>query len=76
MTPYKNLSGSSNVEAFEIGAGSITVRFRTGAQRNYLYDHLRPGSLAVQKMVSLAQQGHGLNSYISTTVKSNFSRKW
>ncbi len=76
MTPYKNLNRNSNVEAYELGEDSITVRFMSGRHRNYLYDSVRPGASIVAKMVALAQQGSGLNSYISTTVKSNFAKKW
>jgi hypothetical protein len=76
MTPYKNLSGNSNVEAYELGEGSITVRFMSGTHRNYLYNSIRPGASVVAKMQALAKQGHGLNSYISTTVKSSFAKKW
>lgn len=76
MTPYKNLGGNSSVESYEIAENSIHVRFKSGAQRNYLYDSIRPGMAVVNSMKQLAIQGRGLNSYISTTVKSNFSKKW
>lgn len=76
MTRYKNLNGNSNVEGYEIANDSITIRFMSGQFRNYLYDSIRPGTAVVERMKVLALQGHGLNSYISTTVKSNYSRKW
>lgn len=76
MTPYKNLGGDSNVAAYEITETSICVQFKSGKQRNYLYDSVRPGIAVVNVMKGLATQGHGLNSYISSTVKSNFSEKW
>lgn len=76
MIPYKNLTGRSNVEAYEITDEAIAVRFKSGRVRNYLYDSVRPGSQIVEKMKVLALQGHGLNSFIVTTVKSRFSRKW
>jgi hypothetical protein len=76
MPRYKNLSGRSNVESYEIDNDSITVTFMSGTIRNYLYDSSRPGSSAVSHMKDLAAQGQGLNSYISSTVKTNFSRKW
>lgn len=76
MTPYKNLGGKSGVEAYEITETSIHIRFKSGAPRNYLYDSAKPGIAAVNVMKGLATQGSGLNSYISTTVKSNFSKKW
>lgn len=76
MTPYKNLSGASNIECYEIAADSITVRFNSGKEQNYLYTYQTPGSAIVEKMKVLAVQGQGLNAYIKTTVKSNYQRKW
>lgn len=76
MTPYRNLNGESNVISYEIAEDSIEVVFKSGAQRSYLYNHVRPGKAMVDRMKSLAAQGYGLNSYISTTVKSNFAKKW
>jgi len=76
MTPYKNTNGNSNIEAYEISDDSITVRFMSGKWRNYLYNSERPGTTVVEKMKALAIQGSGLNSYISTTVKAQFAKKW
>ncbi len=76
MTPYRNINRNSNVEAYEIDGNSITVRFMSGRWRNYLYNSSRPGAAVVERMKALAMQGHCLNSYISTTVRSNFERKW
>lgn len=76
MTPYRNLSGNSNVVSYEIAEDSIHVVFKSGTHRNYFYNHVRPGKAMVDRMKTLAVQGSGLNSYISTTVKRNFSEKW
>jgi hypothetical protein len=76
MTPYRNLHGNSNVVSYETTEDSIHVVFKTGTHRNYIYNHLRPGKAAVDRMKALALQGYGLNSYISTTIKNNFARKW
>lgn len=76
MTPYRNINGNSNVEAYDIDGDSITVRFMSGRWRNYLYTSRRPGVAVVERMKLLALQGHGLNSYISKTVRSSFERKW
>lgn len=76
MTPYKNLNGNSNVASYESADDSIHVVFKSGAHRNYLYNHARPGKAMVDRMKALAAQGWGLNSYISTVVKSNFAKKW
>jgi len=76
MTPYRNLHGNSNIVSYETTEDSIHVLFRSGTHRNYLFNHLRPGKAAVDRMQALAAQGHGLNSYISTTIKSSFAQKW
>ena len=76
MIHYKNTSGNSNVESYEINDSSIIVRFTSGRQRNYLYNVNRPGTAIIKQMKQFAIQGHGLNSFISNTVKSNFSKKW
>lgn len=76
METYKNLGGDSNVESYEIAEESITVVFRSGRDRHYLYTYNRPGKYHVEEMKSLARNGRGLNSYISRVVKSNFEDKW
>jgi len=76
MTPYKNLSGKSNVVSYEMGEDSIHVVFKSGTHCNYLYDHVKPGRAIVDRMKDLAVQGHGLNSYITTTVRKGFMKKW
>ncbi|MES1937716.1 hypothetical protein C27AD_15229 [Salinisphaera hydrothermalis C27AD] len=76
MTPYKNLNGNSNVEAYELDDDSIVVRFMSGTYRNYLYNSVCPGSAVVERMKGLAIKGAGLNAYISTTVRSSFAKKW
>lgn len=76
MSPYKNVNGNSNVESYEIADDSITVRFKSGRFRTYLYTYQRPGESVVERMKALALQGYGLNSYISTTVRSRYARKW
>lgn len=76
MTPYRNLSGHSNIVAYEITVDSIHVVFKSGSHRNYLYNSTRPGKSTVDQMKVLAEQGYGLNSYISSFVKNNFARKW
>lgn len=74
MERYRNLSGNSNVVAFEIGAGSITVQFGDGM--NYLYTVRSTGAAQVAEMQRLARAGQGLNSYIGRVVKKAFERKW
>lgn len=76
MTPYRNLSGNSNVASYESTEESIHVVFKSGRYRNYLYSSVRPGRPVVERMKALAVQGYGLNSYISSIVKDRYARKW
>lgn len=76
MTPYRNLNGNSNVVAYEATEDSIHVVFKSGACRHYLYNAVRPGGATVEQMKRLAIAGRGLNSYISSTVRSNYAKKW
>jgi hypothetical protein len=76
MTPYRNLSGNSNVVSYEATEESIHVVFKSGRYRNYLYNSVRPGQIVVERMKALAAQGFGLNSYISSVVKDRYARKW
>ena len=76
MPQYKNLDGDSGIESYEISDDSITVTFRSGKERHYLYTHQKPGEVMVEKMKSLAIQGKGLNEYINTVVKKQYENKW
>lgn len=76
MTPYLNLNGDSNIISYEVTATSIHVVFASGKWRNYLYDATKPGLAIVSQMKTLATQGHGLNSFISKSVRTNYAQKW
>ena len=76
MTPYRNVSGKSNVVSYEATEESIHVVFKSGRYRNYLYNSVRPGQIVVERMKALAARGFGLNSYISSVVKDRYARKW
>jgi hypothetical protein len=69
MTPYRNLSGNSNVASYEATEESCYVASKIGRYRNYLYNSVRPGQEVVERMNALAAQGYGLNSYISSTAR-------
>ena len=74
MERYRNLGGDSGVIAFELGAGFIVVQFEDGWK--YEYTNQSAGANAVATMHRLAAAGEGLNSFISTTVRKGFSRKF
>ena len=73
MERYKNLSGASGVQAYEIGDQSITVRFSTGER--YLYTDQSAGAENIAEMQRLATLGSGLSTFISQVVKDRYERK-
>jgi hypothetical protein len=72
---YRNLSGDSGVQAFEIGPDFIAVRFRTGTR--YWYTEASVGAIHLEEMKRLAVRGRGLSTYISThsDVSGGYARK-
>jgi hypothetical protein len=73
MQPYKNLSGSSGVVAFQIGDQHIDIEFE-GKQR-YRYDYTKPGQQEVETMKVLAKSGKGLATFINQNIRDRFSTK-
>lgn len=73
MERYKNLGGNSNVIAYEIGQGSITVQFGDGSV--YFYTTQSAGAANIAEMHRLALAGQGLNSFIGRVVKKKYDRK-
>jgi hypothetical protein len=73
MQPYRDIDSDSNVAAYEIGPGSITVQFASGV--TYLYNASAPGPGHVAEMQRLAKNGDGLNAYINKHIRKNFAVK-
>lgn len=73
MTTYKNLSGNSGVQSYELGEDRITVQFKDGSQ--YLYTYNSAGSSNIEEMKQLAESGRGLNSFIKRYVNNKYERK-
>jgi hypothetical protein len=71
---YKNLSGDSGVVAYGLESGSITVQFQDGWK--YEYTNNSAGADAVGIMQRLAMSGRGLSTYISTSVRKGYARKF
>ena len=63
MEKYKNLSGDSGVEGFDIGSNFIRVKFKNNPKL-YQYSYSKARMHHVEQMKHLAQSGSGLNSYI------------
>jgi hypothetical protein len=73
MKPYKNLSGISGVSHYEIGSDFIKVKFLD--KKSYLYTYASAGVKNIEHMKQLAEEGRGLSSFISTTVRNAFDTK-
>ena len=76
MTIYKDIDGDSGVRSYEYGTDWITVEFERGQQRHYKYTFASAGSLHVDRMKALADQGEGLNAYINKNVGKSYEQKW
>ena len=73
MERYSNSSRDSGVRYFEIGPDFIWVKFADNMK--YLYTYSSAGEANVETMKRLALRGHGLNSFITKTVKNRYARK-
>ncbi|MFL9917288.1 hypothetical protein PQR75_18200 [Paraburkholderia fungorum] len=75
MEHYRNLSGDSGVDAYEIGDDFVAVRFKPGVV--YWYTKASVGAKHVAALKRLARRGQGLSTYISqhAEVKEGYARK-
>ena len=73
MKPYRDLSGRSGIEAYEILDDGILIAFKGGG--TYRYDVRNPGRLAVAVMKRLAVEGRGLSTYITRHVRDDYAEK-
>lgn len=73
MIPYKDMDGDSNVEAYEIYADAIAVKFN-GTSKIYTYSYRSAGKQHIELMKKLAKNGDGLNSYINNNCKYKYER--
>ena len=73
MKSYRNLGGDSGIIAYEDGADFIKVKFSDGSL--YEYTYTIPGIDEVEHMKQLAEQGQGLNSYISRVIRKRYAAK-
>jgi hypothetical protein len=75
MERYRNLSGDSGVDAYEIGDDFVAVRFGSGVV--YWYTEASVGPQHVVALKRLARRGQGLSTYISqhADVREGYARK-
>ena len=74
MKTYDNLGGDSSVAAYDYNSQVIKVQFDDGWI--YEYEASKIGAADFQQMISLADSGHGLNSYINRYIRKRFSNKY
>jgi hypothetical protein len=73
MQRYSSKAGESGVVAYELGRGSIIVKFVGGEK--YLYTDKSAGVKNIARMQELAQSGRGLSTFISQHVHDRYARK-
>ncbi len=73
MQKYGNAESHSGVTAFEVGHHSITLEFSDGDVYRYTYQSA--GKEVVEYMIKLAQEGKGLNTYVSRRVRAAYAEK-
>jgi hypothetical protein len=73
MQRYLNRAGDSGVVAYEPGPNFIRVQFIGG--ETYLYTYESTGADAVERMKTLAEQGIGLSTFISQSIKGAYATK-
>jgi hypothetical protein len=73
MERYYSKAGESGVIAYEIGRGSIVIKFVGGEK--YLYTDKSAGAKNIARMQELAQSGRGLATFISQHVHDRYARK-
>ena len=74
MKAYDNLGGNSGVVAYDYDSEVIKVQFDDGWI--YEYEASTIGAADFQQMISLADSGHGLNSYINRYIRKRFTNKY
>lgn len=74
MQPYRNLTGTSGVAAYEAAGQAVAVQFHDGAI--YVYTYNSAGRRHVEQMKRLAAAGQGLGSYIVRHARGAYESKF
>jgi len=73
MKAYRDIDKDSGVVAYDYGPDWIQVQFKTGSV--YEYTNMSAGQSNIETMKNLADSGNGLNSFINSKVRKQYSRK-
>lgn len=73
MKPYRDWDRDSGVRAYEVGESHIDVQFKDGSI--YRYTSNSVGLDNLDRMVTLAKAGEGLNSFINKFVRQKYSAR-
>lgn len=73
MEPY-NPKGKGGVKAYEVGDDFIILSYHHGSY-DYKFTYKSAGKGAIEVMKTLAREGRGLNTYVSTQVKDKYESK-
>lgn len=64
MVVYKNLSGASDIEGYDIFDYKIEIKYK-GIPKKVTYSYVGAGKYNVEKMKEYALNGYGLSTYIN-----------
>ncbi len=73
MQKYGNAEGRSGIKGYEVGHHEIILKFADGDVYRYTYQSA--GKEVVEYMIKLAQEGKGLNTYVSRRVRAAYAEK-
>lgn len=73
MIRYRNISGNSGVDAYEIHEDDIHVRF---GRTTYVYNDASVGRANLETMKELASAGEGLSTFISQHARKDYASKY
>ncbi len=73
MEKYKNLSGTSGIESYELGEDFICVKFLKDSKL-FTYSTKKIEKSKINQMHELAIAGSGLHRYINLYVRHSFDK--
>jgi hypothetical protein len=71
---YKK-AGQGGVVKYAVLEDGIVLIFKDN-EYYYLYDFVKPGVEHIEEMITKAEEGKKLNTYITQIVRGNYADKW